>query len=316
MSLFDRVTAAVAAAHAPTPSPSTVRRYIKKLLFMQRTYAPGCDAAFPMWFSGDTARFDAWLLRRYSSLNSRAAYITAIAAILRWMPEHEALYRHYSAQVMQMREPREEMYAHARLQPGEEGMRSWTVTRRLLEERAQQLWEWSEQPQRQRNQELMMLLMLLHAPPRRVEDYRVLCFTHDPNEVDDRSKNWLVVHNKETTAYYHLFKTRRSYKQQQVAIHGLWDLLERLERLGALMQGKYIFTTRTGKLRTDSDMSGWISKVLARAGLPRCSQNSMRHSYVSALLQCNPTLDQKKQAARSMGTSVKELDEYNRHDLN
>lgn len=301
-----------ATGNAPRAA-STIRDYIKKIKAMRKEYAAipstvELDTDFG-WI-GDTDKFTGWLRQRYPNPRTYASQVNAMTAVLRWLPAYSDMYQAFSQLNKEAREAKEQLVLDNRLTPKEQDvLKPWRFIAEKLQRRLMHHFV--------KGQERLMLSFMRYMAPRRIEDWRLLKYTEDEADaMRDTDANHLWRSRDGWAVTFHKYKTSRTLGTQTFKVPFEAFIEDQLARMN-MRKGQYVFhaSTSPDSTRETSNFSTWVSSVLAEAGLPGLSMNSLRHSYITDHIHSAPSLREKRKVANEMATSVFEMDRYYRIGL-
>lgn len=237
---------------------------------------------------------------KYSTINSISTIVNSISSILKRIPMYRYIYDNIYNQLND-------------LIAKEKQRQIIDSENKLTEKEKSKFVDWntilSIEPKITDNEEKLLFYLYTQIPPRRIDDYSHLIFTHQPTVNEDNNKdNLVILQNNKTKIILNHYKTFSTYGK-----YIMTDIPKKLnDAIITHIQNNKIanndFIFKTGRNNFSKKVSSLFRKYL---DIP-INVNILRHSFITHILKKNLSTKKKQLIAQQMGHNMMMQDLYRR----
>ena len=295
-------------------SQSTAHQYINTL-FVLNGKAPFKNITFIKRIKDITDK-----LEPYSD-NTKKAYLAAIVSTLKFYedkPTYKKVYDKYQEMLNDKINEINGKPKNVKTHKQEENWVSWEEIQTIKSELLEKVNEFKNQKQLTNTQFLTLLkyfvlCLYTEIPPRRNQDYQMCYIIKKYNDKMDTDRNYYSIDDK--TFYFNVYKTSKTYGQQQINIDDNKALLNAFNiylKFHPYVKGRFGKNKQVPLLVNPdgSPMSSVnaITRLLHKIFKKKVGSSMLRHIYLTA--KYGDELTEMEQDAKDMGHSMELQKEY------
>lgn len=274
---------------------NTIKKYLTDIHIIRKLYNPNLsdnDFEFLVNFKEvlDIIR------DKYTSINSISTIVNSISSILKRLPMYRYIYDNIYSQLNDMiskEKQRQIIDSENKLNSKEKT--KYTDWKNII----------SIEPKITDNEDKLLFYLYTQIPPRRLDDYSHLILINHENDDNNKDNFFVKNNNKIILNHYKTVSTYGKYIIKDIP-NKLSSTIQEHIRENKIGFGDFIF--KTGRTNFSRKISSLFKQHL---GIP-LTVNTLRHSFITHIMNKNLSTKKKQEIAKQMGHNMIMQDLYRR----